>query len=319
VPPPQQLTMPSATGMQELPRPLPAFRSTFVMGRQVPGKGGQAHGGDQLPEVPVAQPSPQEGAPDTVVSRNDGLAAFLPVGYTRANTGEAVETRQSIVLAAAPVVPAPAQVVGAAGADARPGSGTTSTPVEGLRRDETARQRVEDALESFFGLLPAWRGGQRDVGRASRSESIERGDADAASRSASRRKWRKEKERRSRSRRRPSPVPVPSRRGSMFDVGPQKALADAPAPVPVEKKEKKEKKDKDRDERRGSRSASLGRPTKGGRKEREAERAGRRSASRPKKKEAVEKENHSPRRGRKRKEADADSRSPSRAKRKRSE
>lgn len=107
---------------------------------------------------------------------------------------------------------------------------------------EATRQRVEDALDAFLSGIPAWRCGQRDVGQAP-SESPERGRNSATSRSNSRHRWRKD---RSRSRRRPSPVPAPPRKGSMFDVGPNKPLPPAAAPIKdKEKKEKKEKKDED--------------------------------------------------------------------------
>lgn len=238
---------------KELVRPMPAFRSSFVMGRPIPGKAA----------------GPGTGAFEAATEVAAGQSDM------RANPFEMSDAVQGVAMPAA--VPSAMLMDGTASFDA-PVSGASVSMFDGPKRDDVARQRVEDALDMFLARLPAWRAGQRDVGQTPLGEGSESdsragaavGEETGKSRSDSQQRWwQRQKERsRSKSRRRPSPVPAPPRKGSMFDIGPQKALP------PVPKKEKKEKKDRDRDrgrerekrdERCVSRSGSRGSSARGGR------------------------------------------------------
>jgi len=221
---------------KELARPMPAFRSSFVMGRPVVGKAPSA--GQGLPEGAVAAFEP-------AVAQVDLRATRFDVGEIMPGLPPLMEVPSTALALAVPSFESPTMGVSTAG-------------LEMPKKDDAARQRVEDALDLFLARLPAWRGGQRDVGQTPLGESLEGEDA------TNERWWRREKERsRSRSRRRPSPVPAPPRKGSMFDIGPQKALP------PLPKKEKKKDKDRDRDrdrrERREERSRSGSRASSRGR------------------------------------------------------
>jgi hypothetical protein len=137
---------------------MPAFRSGFVMGRPAANASTGLAAAFDLPPAPAVE----QVAP----------AAAFGAG-----------------MAAAPA-PGPSR-----GFDINGSGAVIQSPVAvqdaGSRQVEMGR-RIEEALETFLGKWPAWRGGQRDVCRIAPSESPAR---DSASRSRGRRRRDKDRDR----------------------------------------------------------------------------------------------------------------------------
>jgi len=274
-----------------LPKPTPAFRSSFVVGRPRPQVmiGGRMV--FQAPEAVVAPPG--SGLPMQAASAG-GIAA-QPLSVMEASMAARGSTGPSGTADAFE----PFDGFGVGGSESIGVAATSSGP-EAARRMEASRVRHEAALDVFLDRLPAWRGGHRDAGRAGPSGSPERERESMSGRSPRR----GEKERSRRSASRPSPVPQPTRRGSRFDLQPGTQLAAIEAGAASKSRSRGKKKDKkDRKDKKDDRGREQDRE-----KERQRERP------RPDREQVPAAEAESPSPGRGRRKRVQDSRSPSRGK-----